>query len=334
MMKKLTGRQKAAILLISLGPDLSSQIFKHLPEEEVEKLTLEIANISNVPYQKRDEVYQEFYQISLADDYISQGGVNYAKELLEKAYGKQKATEIINRLTANLQVRPFDFVRKTDPTQLINFIQHEHPQTIALIMAYLDSDQASAVLSELPAEMQTDVARRIALMDSTTPEVLREVEKVLERKLSSVVTHDYTSAGGVKALVDVLNRVDRATEKTIIETLEIQDPELAEEIKNLLFVFEDIVQLDDRAVQLILREIDSHDLALALKGSGEEVMSKIERNISKRAAEMLKEDIDYMGPVRLRDVEEAQQKIVAEIRKLEEQGQIVITRGGRDDIIV
>lgn len=333
-MKSITGRQKAAILLISLGPDLSSQIFKHLPEDEAEKLTLEIANIGKVSPETRDEVFQEFYQISMADNYISQGGIDYAKELLDKAYGEHKATEIINRLTANLQVRPFDFIRKADPGQLINYIQYEHPQTIALILAYLDADQASAVLSELPIEMQADVARRIALMESTTPEALREVERVLERKLSSVVTQDYTSAGGVKTLVDVLNRVDRATEKTIIETLEVKDPELAEEIKQLLFVFEDIVQLDDRAVQLILREVDSHDLALALKGSGEEVMNKIERNISERAAQMLKEDLEYMGPVRLRDVEEAQQKIVAVIRKLEEEGQIIITRGGRDEIIV
>lgn len=333
-MKSLVGRQKAAILLISLGPELSSQIFKHLPDSEVEKLTLEIANIRKVSPEKRDQVFQEFYELALANDYISQGGIDYAKELLEKAYGEEKAAEIIDRLTANLQVRPFDFARKTDPGQLLNFIQYEHPQTIALIMAYLDTEQASAVLSALPAELQVDVARRLALMESTSPEILREVENILEHKLSTVVTQDYTQAGGVETLVAILNRVDRATEKTIIETLEVQDPELAEEIKKLLFVFEDIVQLDDRAVQLVLRQVDSHDLALALKGSGEEVMNKIKRNISKRAAQMLQEEIDYMGPVRLRDVEEAQQKIVAEIRRLEEQGQIIITRGGRDEIIL
>ncbi len=333
-MKSLVGRQKAAILLISLGPELSSQIFKHLPDSEVEKLTLEIANIRKVSPEQRDQVFQEFYELALANDYISQGGIDYAKELLEKAYGEEKAAEIIDRLTANLQVRPFDFARKTDPGQLLNFIQYEHPQTIALIMAYLDTEQASAVLSALPAELQVDVARRLALMESTSPEILREVENILEHKLSTVVTQDYTQAGGVETLVAILNRVDRATEKTIIETLEVQDPELAEEIKKLLFVFEDIVQLDDRAVQLVLRQVDSHDLALALKGSGEEVMNKIKRNISKRAAQMLQEEIDYMGPVRLRDVEEAQQKIVAEIRRLEEQGQIIITRGGRDEIIL
>ncbi len=333
-MKNLTGSKKAAILLISLGPELSSLLFKHLSEEEVEKLTLEIANIRRVPQEERDEIFQEFYQMWLASDYISQGGIEYARELLEKAFGEKKASEIIGRLTATLQVRPFDFIRKADPGQLINFIQNEHPQTIALILAYLEPDQAASVLSALPPELQVEVARRIALMDRTTPEVLREVEKVLERKLSSVMSQDYTTAGGVQALVEVINRVDRATEKTIIETLEVQDPELADNIKKLLFVFEDIVQLDDRSVQLILREVDSHDLALALKGAGEEVMSKIERNISKRAAQMLKEDIEYMGPVRLREVEEAQQRIVAVIRSLEEQGQIVITRGGKDEIIV
>ncbi len=333
-MKILTGKQKAAILLISLGPELSAQIFKHLQEEEIEQLTLEIANIRKVPPEKRDEVYQEFYQMCIANEYISQGGINYARELLEKALGHQKASEIIERLTASLQVRPFDFIRKADPGQLLNFIQGEHPQTMALIMAYLDPEQAAAVLSALPPDQQSEVARRMALMDRTSPEILKEVEKVLERKLSSVVNQDYTSAGGVKSLVEVLNRVDRTTEKTIIEALEIQDPELAEEVKKLMFVFEDIVQLDDRAVQLVLREVDLHDLALALKGAGEEVFNKIERNISKRAAQMLKEDIEYMGPVRLRDVEEAQQKIVAIIRKLEEQGQIIIARGGREEIIV
>ncbi|HAA90237.1 MAG: Flagellar motor switch protein FliG [Thermoanaerobacterales bacterium 50_218] len=334
MARKLTGKQKAAILLISLGPELSAQVLKHMNEDEVEQLTLEIANIRKIPPEERDEVCQEFYQMCVAHEYITQGGIEYAKELLEKAFGPQKSAEIIARLTATLQVRPFDFIRKADPNQLLNFIQNEHPQTIALIIAYLDPEQAAAVLSALPPELQVDVARRVALMDRTSPEIIKEVERVLERKLSSVVLQDYTSAGGVKSLVEVLNRVDRATEKTIIESLEVQDPELAEEIKKLMFVFEDIVYLDDRAVQLVLREVDSHDLALALKGAGEEVRAKIEKNMSKRAAQILREDIEYMGPVRLRDVEDAQQRIVAVIRKLEEQGQIIISRGGREEIIV
>lgn len=333
MAKVLTGRQKAAILLISLGSELSAQIFKHLQEDEIEQLALEIANIREVPSEKRDEVYQEFFQMCVANEYISQGGIEYARELLEKTLGSQKAVEIIGRLTASLQVRPFDFVRKVDPGQLLNFIQGEHPQTIALIIAYLEPEQAGAILSALPPDQQTDVARRLAIMDRTSPEILKEVEKVLERRFSSLVSQDYASAGGIKSLVEILNRVDRTTEKTIIDALEVQDPELAEEIKKLMFVFEDIVQLDDHAVQLVLREVDSHDLALALKGAGEGVMSKIERNMSKRAAQILKEDIEYMGAVRLRDVEDAQQRIVAIIRKLEEQGQIIISRG-EEEIIV
>lgn len=331
---QLTGRQKAAILLIALGPEIAAQIYKHLKEEEIEQLTLEIANMRRVDPKLKEEVVEEFHQMCVAKEYIAQGGIEYAKEILERALGTQKAMDVINRLSSTLQVKPFDFVRKTDPSQLLNFIQGEHPQTIALIMAYLDPDKAAAILSALPPERQADVARRIALMDRTSPEVIREVEKILERKLSSLVQEDFTSAGGVKTLAEVLNRVDRSTEKAIMENLEVRDPELAEEIKRLMFVFEDIVQLDDRSIQRVLREVDSKELALALKGASEEVFNKIRRNMSKRAADMLKEEIEFMGPVRLRDVEEAQQKIVNIIRKLEEAGEIVIARGGGDEIIV
>ncbi|MDA8233847.1 MAG: flagellar motor switch protein FliG [Clostridia bacterium] len=334
MAKGLTGRQKAAIFLISLGPDLAGQIFKHLREDEIEQLTFEIANLRRVDSENKDEVIGEFYQMCIAREYISQGGIDYAREVLERALGSQKAIDILNRLTSSLQVRPFDFVRKTDPSQLLNFIQSEHPQTIALIMAYLDPEQASILLSALPPDRQTDVARRIAIMDRTSPDVVKEIERVLERKLSSLVSQDYTSAGGVQAVVDVLNRVDRSTEKTIMESLEVQNPELAEEIKARMFVFENIVQLDDRAIQQVLKEVDTKDLALALKGSSEEVSNKIRRNMSKRAGEMLKEEIEFMGPVRLRDVEEAQQRIVNIIRKLEEAGEIIVARGGGDEIIV
>ncbi|NLC06817.1 MAG: flagellar motor switch protein FliG [Syntrophomonadaceae bacterium] len=320
--------------MIYLGSDLSSRVFRNLGEDDIEQLTMEIANLRKVPREKRDAVVEEFYQMCLASEYISQGGIEYAKDVLERALGNQKAMEILHRITATLAVRPFDFVRKTDPAQLLNFIQGEHPQTIALVIAYLDPEKAAIVLSALPQDRQADVARRIAMMDRTSPEIIKEVERVLERKLSSVVPQEVMAAGGVQSVVQVLNRVDRSTEKTIMETLEIQDPELAEEIKKLMFVFEDIVQLDDRSIQRILREIDSQDLALALKGAGEEVANKIMRNMSKRASEMLKEDIDFMGPVRLRDVEEAQQRIVASIRRLEEAGEIIIARGGGDEIIV
>ncbi len=331
---EMNNKQKAAILLIALGPEISSQVFKYLREDEIEKITLEIANQRKVSQEQKDKVLAEFFQMAMAQDYISSGGLDYAREVLEKALGSDKAVAIINRLTSSLQIRPFDFARKTDPAQLLNFIQNEHPQTIALIMAYLSPEQSGTILSSLPSERQVDVAKRIATMDRTSPDVLKDVERILERKLSSLVTQDFTAAGGIDSIVEVLNRVDRTTERTIIENLEIQSPELAEEIKRRMFVFEDIVLLDDRSLQLVLREIESKDLALALKGSSGEVGEKIYKNMSKRASEMLKEEIEYMGPVRIRDVEEAQQKIVNVIRRLEESGEIVVSRGKGDEIIV
>ncbi|MGE5453677.1 MAG: flagellar motor switch protein FliG, partial [Methylocystaceae bacterium] len=266
--------------------------------------------------------------------FIAQGGIDYAKDILEKALGADKAIEIIGRISASLTVRPFDFIKKTEPSQILNFIQGEHPQTIALILAYMDADKSSIILSALSPDRQADVARRVALMDTTSPEIVKEVERVLERKLSSVVPQELTIAGGVKSVVEILNRVDRGTEKTIMEALEVQDPELAEEIKKLMFVFEDIVNIDDRSVQRVLREVESQDLAMALKGASDEVAQKIYRNMSKRASDMLREDMEFMGPVRLRDVEDAQQRIVNIIRKLEDAGEIVVARGGGDEIIV
>jgi len=329
----INGKEKAAMLLIALGPERSSEIFKHLKEEEIEQLTLEIANIRTVAPEDKEKVLEDFYQICLAQEYIAEGGIRYAKDILEKALGTQKALEIINKLTVSLQVRPFDFVRKADPNQLLNFIQGEHPQTIALILAYLKPGQAATVLSALPQDKQADVTRRIAEMDRTSPEVIKEVERVLEKKLSSLVTEDFTSAGGISAIVDILNSVDRGTEKFIMETLEIEDTDLATEIKKRMFVFDDIITLDNRSIQRFLREVDNNQLALALKGASEEVQKVIFSNMSKRLADMIKEDIDYMGPVRLRDVEDAQQKIVNIIRKLEDAGEIVISRGGGDEII-
>lgn len=332
--EEYSGKEKAAMLLIALGPEKSAKIFKFLKEEEIEQLTLEIANIRTVSPQMKEKVLEEFYQICLAQQYIAEGGINYARQILEKALGTEKALEIINKLTVSLQVRPFDFVRKTDATQLLNFIQNEHPQAIALILSYLKPSQAAIVLASLPQEKQADVARRIALMDRTSPDIIKEVERVLEKKLSSLVTEDYTAVGGVDAIVEIINSVDRGTEKHIMETLEIEDTELAEEIKKKMFVFEDIITLDNRSIQRILREVDNNDLAIALKGSGEEVQNVIFANLSKRLSTMIKEDMDYMGPVRLRDVEESQQKIVNIIRKLEDAGEIVISRGGGDEIIV
>lgn len=333
--QKLSTRQKAAILVVSIGPEVAAQVFKHLREEEVEQLTLELASARQITPEQRGEVFEEFQSLCQAHGYIQQGGIEYAKEVLQKALGPQKAAEVINRLTASLQVRPFDFVRKADPGQLLNFIQHEHPQTIALIMAYLDRQQAAAILSALPGDRRAEVARRIAIMDRTSPEIVREVERVLERKLATLVTQSGTITGGIQAVVEVLTHVDRSTEKAIMEHLETQDPVLAEEIKKRMFVFEDVVFLDDRSLQRVMREIDtSGDLPLALKLASDEVKQKILKNMSSRAADNLKEAMEYLGPVRLRDVEEAQQRIVAVIRRLEEQGEIVIGRGEEGAIIV
>ena len=331
---ELTGKQKAAILLISLGPDVSASIYKHLSEDEIEQLTLEISSVRKIEPSLKEAVLHEFEQITLAQNYLEKGGVSYAKQVLEKALGPEQAMMIINRLTSSLQVRPFDFARKADPMQLLNFIQHEHPQTIALILSYLEPIQAGQILSSLPQERQADIARRIATMGSTSPEVINEVEQILERKLSATVTQDYTQTGGLEAVVEVLNGVDRATEKIIIDTLEIQDPALAEEIKQRMFVFEDIVTLDNRSIQRVIRDAENDDLLLSLKVASEEVKSIIFKNMSSRMVETFKEEMEFMGPVRLKDVEEAQSRIVAAIRRLEDAGEIVLARGGGDDIIV
>ncbi|SHO49883.1 flagellar motor switch protein FliG [Anaerocolumna xylanovorans] len=331
---EISGVQKAAVLLISLGPEKSASIFKHLKEDEIEQLTLEIANTRSISPATKEQVLDEFYEICLAQQYIAEGGIAYAKELLEKALGEDKAKDVIGKLTASLQVRPFEFVRKADASQMLNFIQDEHPQTIALILSYLSSGQASAIISALAPDKQADVAKRIAQMDRTSPDVIKEVERVLERKLSSLVNQDYTIVGGVDSIVSILNTVDRGTEKHIMETLEIEEPELADEIRRKMFVFEDILTLDDRSIQRVLREVDNNELAVALKASNEEVQNVIFNNLSKRLAAMIKEDMEFMGPVRLKDVEEAQQKIVNIIRKLEDSAEIIISRGGGDEIIV
>lgn len=330
----ISGVQKAAILLIALGPEKSSMIFKHLKEDEIEELTLEIANTRSITPQIKDDVINEFYEICLAQQYIAEGGIGYAKELLEKALGAEKAMDVIGKLTASLQVKPFEFVRKADASQILNFIQDEHPQTIALILSYLAPSQSSMILSALPPDRQADVAKRIATMDRTSPDVIKEVERVLETQLSSLVNQDYTTIGGVDAVVEILNTVDRGTEKHIMETLEIEDPELADEIRRKMFVFEDILLLDDRAIQRVLRDVDNSDLAIALKGSTEQVQNAIFNNLSKRLAAMIQEDMEFMGPVRMKDVEEAQQKIVNIIRKLEDSAEIIISRGGGDEIVV
>jgi flagellar motor switch protein FliG len=329
------GKTKAAILLITLGPEKSAKIFKHLKEEEIEALTLEIANTTSVMPDVKEEVLNEFYQICVAQKYIAEGGLSYAKQVLEQALGQEKAFEVISKLTVSLKARPFDFIRKADASQILNFIQNEHPQIIALILSYLRPKQAADVLAELSPEKQAEVAKRIAIMDRTTPDVIKEVERALEKKLSNLMTEDYTDVGGVDSVVEILNSVDRTTEKNIMETLEAEDAELSEEIRRKMFVFEDIITLDNRSIQTVLRQdIDNRELAVALKGSSTEVQNVIFANISKRLSAMIKEDMEFMGPVRKTDVEEAQQKIVNIIRRLQDTGEIIVARGGGDEIIV
>ena len=329
----LTGRQKAAIFLVSLGGEISAKIMERLREDEVEKIVFEIARIETIESELKDAVLQEFQELMMAQNFITTGGIDYARDVLEKTFGGQKATEVINRLTSSLQVRPFDFIRRTDPGHLLNFIQQEHPQTIALILAYLEPNKASQILQNLPDEIQSDVARRIATMDRTSPDVLREVERVLEKKLSTISSEDYTAAGGVDSIVEILNLVDRQSERTIIESLEDEDPDLAEEIKKKMFIFEDIVMLDDRSISKVLREVNNDEMAKALKQVDAEVQDKIFRNMSKRAGAMLRDEMEYMGPIRVKDVEEAQQKIVSIIRHLEDKGEIVIARSEEDELV-
>jgi len=331
---KLSGEQKAAILLISLGPDISSEVFKELKEEHVEQVALQIANMKRVSPAERDAVMEETFQLSMADEYISAGGVDYAREVLEKALGEQRAIEIINRLQGALQMSPFDFIKRTDPQQLLNFIQNEHPQTISLILAHLNSEHAATILAALPPEIQVDVAQRIAVIERATPDIIMEIEKVLERNIASVFTQEMTAAGGVRAVAEMLNRVDRSTEKAIMEKLEESNPDLADEIKRLMFVFDDVLLIDDKSIQRILREIDQKDLILALKGAGEEVKAKILKNMSQRAKALIVEEMEVMGPTRLKNTEEAQQKIVNTIRQLEEMGEIVVARGGEEEVFV
>lgn len=331
---KLNGEQKAAILLISLGPEISSEVFKELKEEHVEQVALQIANLKKVSPAERDAVMEETYQLSMAEEYISQGGVDYARDVLEKALGEQRAIEIINRLQGALQMTPFDFIKRTDPQQLLNFIQNEHPQTISLILAHLNSEHAATILSALPGEIQVDVAQRIAVMERATPDIIMEIEKVLERNIASVFTQEMTAAGGVRSVAEMLNRVDRSTEKAIMEKLEETNPDLADEIKRLMFVFDDVLLIDDKSIQRILREVDQKDLILALKGASEEVKAKILKNMSQRARALILEEMEVMGPTRLKNTEEAQQKIVNTIRQLEEMGEIVVSRGGEEEVFV
>lgn len=325
------GLTKAAMLMVALGPEVSSNILKHLSDNEIERLTLEIASLNKLTPEMKADVLEEFYNLAVAKEYILAGGIDYARDILERALGTGKAMDVINRLSTFLDVAPFDFARKSDPNQLLNFIRNEHPQTIALILSYLSSAQSSFILKSLnDPQLQVSVTKRIATMDRTSPEVIKEVEKVLEKKLSMVLSPEYTEAGGIGGVVEILNRVGRKTESEIMDKLSEEDPELAEEIKKRMFVFEDIVKIGDRDVQQVLRQVESAQLATALKNMKEEVQQKVFGNMSKRAADMLKEDMEFAGPVRLREIEEAQQHIVNTIRGMIESGEIADyrTEGG------
>ncbi|KUK59039.1 MAG: Flagellar motor switch protein FliG [Synergistales bacterium 53_16] len=329
----LKGRKKAAILLVLLGPERAAEVYKHLDEQTIEALTLEIATVRRIEPAERNAVLKEAQELIMAREFLSKGGVAYARELLEQAMGEEKAEELLRKLTSNLQVKPFDFLRSSDPVQVLSFLQGEHPQMIALILSFLPPDRAAPVLGGLPNDLQAEVALRIAKMDRITPDVLRETEKELERKFSAVVGSDYSVTGGVDAVVEIINKAGRKSEKNILEILDEQEPELAEEIRKKLFTFEDIIKIDDRSLQKALREVETGELALALKGVSDDLRAKFFNNMSSRAAEMLQEEMEYMGPVRLRDVEEAQQKVVDRIRALEEAGEIVLTGGGEDVVI-
>jgi flagellar motor switch protein FliG len=332
--EELGNRQKAAILLMVLGPDAAGNIIRHLSDEQAEALSLELARMDKITPEQRTNVIHEFHEAAIAQDYIAEGGVEHARKVLESAFGGDRAEEVMKRIVTAMQVVPFEFLKKADPGQVLSFIQDEHPQTIALILAYMPMNSAAMILSKLGPELRADVAARIAMMEQTPPEVIRRVEQVLEKKMSTLISQEMTQAGGPKALVDLLNRVDRSTERLIIDSLTEQNPELADAVKNMMFVFEDIVQLEDRAIQSIMKEVDMKELATALKGTSQEVQDKVYRNMSERAVAMLKEDMEFMGPVRLRVVEESQQKIVAIIRKLEEAGEIVVGRTGEEEVLV
>lgn len=332
--RELSGIQKVAVLLVGLGPDVSVEIFKQLTEQEIDQVTMEISNIRQLKNSQTEQVIDEFYEMILAQDYMNEGGLEYAKDILEKALGKEKAMDAIGRLTSRLQVKPFSFARRADPNQILNILQHEHSQTIALVLSYLEPKQSSQILSALPPEKQAEVARRIALMESTSPEVIHQVEQILERKLSATGSQDYTSTGGVEAIVRVLSKVDRGTEKAILSKLETETPDLVAEIKKRMFVFEDIVNLDTRAIQRIIREVNDADLTYALKVASDEVKDTIYTNMSTRRADLIREEIGIMGPVKLKDVEDAQTNIVTLIRSLEEKGEIIVARGEGNEVIV
>ena len=334
MAEKLAGKQKAAAIIISLGADDASKIYKYLKEDEIEQLTYEISRLSHLSPQTMEDTLKDFYDLCLTQKVITEGGLEYARNVLEKAFGSQTAASLLERVTKTLRSKSFDFIRKADYKNLLTIIQNEHPQTIALILSYARADQASAVIAELPKEKRIDVVERIAKMDRTSPEVVKWVEEELEKKFNSIVSVDFTEIGGINYVADIMNNMDRGNEKYIFDELNKKDAKLSDEIRMRMFIFEDIVTLDSMSIQRFLREVDSKDLVMSIKGSNKEVADVLFSNMSSKMAETIKSELEYTRNVRLRDVEEAQQRIVSVIRRLEEEGELVIAKSGKDDIIV
>jgi flagellar motor switch protein FliG len=327
----MPGRSKAAVLLVSLGPERAAEVFKHLKDEEIETLSLEMAKTRQVPMDTSEAIWNELVETVMAESYVAEGGVEYARAVLERSLGPERANELIGRLSATIERRPFEFLRRSSPEQIFAFMRNEAPQTIAVVIANLHTTLAAEVLSQLSPEQQAEVALRVGTMTEISPDVTRDVESVLRQKLSNVVTHEYSSAGGVKSLADILNNSDRTTERNVLDSLAERYSELADEVRMLLFTFEDIVKLDDRSIQLVLKDVDAKDLGLALRGVNDETKERIFTNMSERGAEMLREEMEFQPAQKRSVVEEAQGRIVASIRRLEESGEIVISRGGDDD---
>lgn len=334
MADRLTGKQKAAAIIISLGADDASRIYKFLKEDEIEQLTYEISRLQHVSPQTMEDTLKDFYDLCLTQKVITEGGLEYARNVLEKAFGSQTASSLLERVTKTLRSKSFDFIRKADYKNLLTIIQNEHPQTIALILSYARADQASAVIAELPKEKRIDVVERIAKMDRTSPEIVKYVEYELEKKFNSIISVDFTEIGGINYVADIMNNMDRGNEKYIFDELNKKDAKLTDEIRKKMFIFEDIVTLDSLSIQRFLREVDSKDLVLSIKGSNKEVSDVLFSNMSTKMADTIKSELEYTHNVRLRDVEEAQQRIVSVIRRLEEEGDVIIAKSGKDDIIV
>ncbi len=331
--KRVGNKARAAAVIISLGTAEAAEVYKYLREEEIEQLSLEVAKLESMAPDELKDIIDDFYGLCVTQKVIAEGGVDYARDVLEKAFGSQQAASLMERVTKSLRTKAFDFIRKADYKNLLSILQNEHPQTIALILSYARADQASQIIGELSGDVRIDVVERIANLDRASPDVINVVEKTLEKKFGNIVSVDLMELGGVPYVAEIMNSVDRSTEKQIFDELGIKDPELAENIRKLMFVFEDIVYLDDISIQRFLRDVDTKDLAVALKAGNAEVSRIIFQNMSKRSQETIASDIEYLHNVRMRDVEEAQQRIVDTIRRLEEEGELVISKGGKDEVI-